>query len=347
MKKIVIGIDVSKEKCDATAIWVENCNLEVEKLDYFVFDNRDGGFKKLLSWAHGLRDNVTDEEMLFVCEATGAYDHAMCDYLFSNGMDIWRESALKIKWSSGVRKGKNDSADSLMIAEYAMRHMDKMHLYESPDKRIIEIRSLFLYRRKLEQERVAKLVRIKELEATGGSSKTHKFIIDDAKKCVRQLEKSIGKCEEKMKELIQGDEELKKTYSHLDSVKGFGIINITALIVFTNNFKNFKTARQMASYWGVASFRCQSGSSINHRADVRNLSNPMLKSYLTQAALHTIAKNGIYHDYYERLIGIGKSHSVAFNNVKNKLLHLAMSLIKNDMDYEPNHELMKAQRMQK
>lgn len=344
MKKIIIGIDVSKEKCDATAIFVENNNLSVEKLDYFVFDNKECGFKKLLSWTHGLRDDVSDEEVLFVCEATGAYDHAMCDYLFSKGMDIWRESALKIKWSSGVRKGKNDSADSLMIAEYAMRHLDKMHLYESPDKRIIEIRALFLYRRKLEQERVTKLVRIKELEATGGSSKIHKFIIKDAKKGVRQLENSISKCEEKIKELIQGDEELKKTYSHLDSVKGFGIINITALIIFTNNFKNFKTARQMASYWGVASFRCQSGSSINRRADVRKLSNSMLKSYLTQAALHTIAKNGIYHDYYQRLIGIGKSHSVAFNNVKNKLLHLAMSLVKNDMDYEPEHEKMRVLR---
>lgn len=69
-----------------------------------------------------------------------------------------------------------------MIAEYAMHHVDKMHLYESPDSRILEIRAVFLYRRKLEQEKTSKLVRIKELEATAGKSKTLTFILRDAKK---------------------------------------------------------------------------------------------------------------------------------------------------------------------
>ena len=70
----------------------------------------------------------------------------------------------------------------------------------------------------------------------------------------------------------------------------------------------------------------------------------MLKSYLTQAALHTIAKGGIYHDYYERKIREGKKHSIALNNAKNKLLHLAMSLVTHDMDYEENHENLRSLR---
>ena len=344
MKKIMIGIDVSKEKCDATAILVENGILEVSKLDYISFENRPSGFRKLLSWSRKLVKGTADEEILFVCEATGAYDHAMCEYLFSKGMDIWREAALKIKWSSGVRKGKNDTADSLMIAEYAMRHMDKMLLYESPDGRIVEIRTLLLYRRRLEQEKVAKLLRIKELEATAEKNDTTAFILRDAKKCVRTLEKSISECETRMMQLISEDKPLNKSYGHLFSVKGLGLINISALIVYTNNFKAFRTSRQLASYWGVASFRCQSGTSIDKRANVRNLSNPMLKEYLTQAALHTIAKNGIFHHYYNRLIDSGKPKPVALNNAKNKLLHLAMSLVKNDKDYDYNYKFSRTQR---
>lgn len=337
MKKIIIGIDVSKEKCDATAILSENGIFEVSKLDYISFENRPCGFRRLLSWSRKLVKGIADDEILFVCEATGAYDHSMCEYLYSKGMDIWREAALKIKWSSGVRKGKNDTADSMMIAEYAIRHMDKMLLYESPDKRIVEIRALFLYRRRLEQERVSKLVRIKELEATAGKSEAIAFILRDAKKCVRMLEKSIQECETRMRQLIKEDEELNKNYEHLNSVKGLGLINITALMVYTNNFKNFRTARQMASYWGVASFRCQSGTSIDRRCDVRKLSNPMLKEYITQAIIHTVTENGIFHDYYCRLIERGKPKQVALNNAKNKLLHLAMSLVRNDRDYDKNH----------
>lgn len=344
MKKIFIGIDVSKEKCDATAISAEKGLLEVVKLDYIVFENRPNGFKCLVSWARKLMPNITDEELIFACETTGAYDRSMCDYLYSKGLDIWRESALKIKWSSGVRKGKNDKSDSLMIAEYAMRYLDKMNLYETPDERLQEIRAVFLYRRKLEQEKVSKLVRIKEMETTCAKSETVRFILRDEKKNVRHIEKSIDECEKRIRNLFKEDKDLQKSYDHLDSVKGLGIVNITALIVYSNNFRGFRTSRQMASYWGVASFRCQSGTSVDKRAEVRNLSSSMLKSYLTQAAIHTIASGGIYHEYYQRLIARGKSHSIAFNNVKNKLLHLAMSLVTHDMDYEENHEFLRAQR---
>ena len=81
MKKIFIGIDVSKEKCDATAISAEKGLLEVVKLDYIVFENRPNGFKCLVSWARKLMPNITDEELIFACETTGAYDRSMCDYL--------------------------------------------------------------------------------------------------------------------------------------------------------------------------------------------------------------------------------------------------------------------------
>lgn len=347
MKKIIIGIDVSKEKCDATAILVESGLLEFNKLDYTVFENRPNGFRSLLSWSRKLMPETYDDELLFVFETTGAYDRAMCDYLFEKGMDVWRESALQINRCSGVRRGKDDRADSLMIAEYAMRHMDKCHLYESPDSRILELKTVFMYRRKLEQEKTSKLVRVKELEATAGKSKTLSFILRDARKSIRQLEKSIRECECKIRELIDADEAMRRSYSHLDSVKGLGIVNITAFIIFSNNFRAFRTARQMATYWGVVSFRRISGSSVDKRANVSRLSNSMLKEYITQAAMHTIAERGIYHEYYQRLKAKGKGHLVILNNAKNKLIHLAASLVENDMDYEPNHEFLRLQRAQK
>lgn len=91
MKKIFIGIDVSKEKCDATAISAENGLMEVVKLGYMVFENRPSGFRSLLSWAKKLKPDVRQEDILFVCETTGAYDRALCDYIFSKA------------WTSGAR----------------------------------------------------------------------------------------------------------------------------------------------------------------------------------------------------------------------------------------------------
>lgn len=345
MKNFIIGIDISKEKCDATAIKVKNGTLEFEKLDYQVFDNSTKGFRSMVSWARKLAaGNDIVDSVLFVCETTGAYDRAMCDYLYSKGLSIWRESALQIKECSGVRRGKDDRADSLMIAEYAMRHMDLMHLYESPDATIMEIRALFLYRRKLEQDKVAAVNRCKELEATAAKSKTLTAILRDAKKGIKRIEASIALCEEKMMELINGAEDTKKTYGHLTSIPGVGIVNATALIVYTNNFKNFPTSRKLATYWGVASFRSRSGTSVDKRHDVRCYSSSMLKSYITQAAVHTVRAGGIYFDYATRMAKNGKPFGIILNNAKNKLLHLAMSLAVNDCDYEKNHEQLRAER---
>lgn len=341
MKKIVIGIDISKEKIDSSAIDVQNALIGVVRLDYQVFENRPMGFRRMLVWARNLVKGVSLDEVLFCCETTGAYDRSLCDYLYAKGLDIWRESALQIKRSSGVRKGKDDKSDSLTIAEYAMRHMDKAVYYTSPSSAVRELKALLLYRRKLEQEKTSKKVRVDELTSTAAKGKAISFILRDAKKSIRALEKSIKQCEKQILEVYEMDEELKKNCKHIVSIKGVGIVNATAMIAYTNNFKNFSTSRDLASYYGVAPFREISGKSVDKIADVKKYSSSMLRSYLTQAAQWAIKENGIYRDYYLRMNRKGKCYGIILNNVKNKLLHLAVSLVKNDMDYEHNHELLR------
>ena len=347
MKKIIIGIDISKEKIDASAIDVRNSHLGVLKLDYQAFENRPIGFRRMLVWARHLIKGVALDEVMFCCETTGGYDRCLCDYLFAKGLDIWRESSLQIKKSCGLRKGKDDKTDSLIIAEYAMRHMDKAVYYVSPSETVRELKALLLYRRKLEQEKTSKKVRVSELKATAAKSKSISFILRDAQKNIRILEKSIKDCEKQILALYDSDEELKKSYDHLTSIRGIGIVNASAMIAYTNNFKNITTSRKLSSYYGIAPFREQSGTSVNKKAMVKCYSNSMLRAYLTQAAENTIREHGIYHDYYRRLSERGKCHGIALNNVKNKLLHLSLSLIANDMDYEENHEVLRTIRKAK
>ena len=344
MKKIVVGIDISKEKIDASAIDVRDRQLGVVKLDYQVFDNRPMGFRRMLVWAKHLIKSVGLEDVLFCCETTGGYDRCLCDYIYAKGYDIWREGALQIKRSMGVRKGKDDKADSLMIAEYAMRHMDKAIIYETPSDTVRELKALFLYRHKLVQERTEKKVRAQHLKATTAKSKTMSFIVRDAMKSVRAVDKSIKQCEHQIQELIEGDEELRKNYGHITSVSGIGIVNATAFIAYTNNFRGITTANKIASYWGVASFRDTSGTSVDKKSCVKFYSNSLLKAYLTQAAECTVKEKGIYRDYYMRMKTAGKPYGIIINNVRNKLIHLVCSLVTNDENYERNHESLRVQR---
>ena len=70
MKKIVIGIDISKEKIDASAIDVRDCQLGVVRLDYQMFDNCPMGFRRMLVWARHLMKEATLQDVLFCCETT-------------------------------------------------------------------------------------------------------------------------------------------------------------------------------------------------------------------------------------------------------------------------------------
>ena len=336
MKKIVIGIDISKEKIDATAIDVRDSQLGVVKLDYQVYENRPMGYRRMLVWARHLIKGIGLEDVLFCCETTGGYDRCLCDYVYAKGLDIWREGALQIKRSMGVRKGKDDKADSLMIAEYAMRHIDKAVIYETPDENVRELKALFLYRHKLVQERTEKKVRAAELKATAAKS--------DAMKSIRAIDKSIRDCEKQILAIIDGDKDLKRNYGHIDSIPGVSIVNATAFIAYSNNFRSITTANKIASYWGCASFRERSGTSVDKKAYVKCYSSSLLKATLTQAAECTIKDHGIYRDYYLRLKAEGKPYGVIVNNVRNKLIHLVFSLVTNDTDYEKNHELLRKKR---
>jgi len=171
------------------------------------------------------------------------------------------------------------------------------------------------------------------------------FILRDARKSIKALEKSIKLCEQQILELIKDDEELHSSYRHIVSVNGIGIVNATALIAYSNNFKGITTANRMASYYGIAAFRDTSGSSVDKKAYVKCYSNSLLKAYLTQAAEWTIRENGIYHDYYLRLKEKGKPYGIIINNARNKLIHLVFSLVQNDMDYEHDHEAIRTQRI--
>ena len=183
MKTFFIGIDVSKEKLDATLIHYESKSDIEQQLAYTTVENNPKGFRSLVSWCKkNAGRGVKTDTMLFCCETTGGYDRALCDWLYGNGLDIWRESALQIKRSMGLRKGKDDKADSEMIAHYALRFRSQASLYKPMDGNMRSLRDLFLYRQSLVAERQAKMISSKEKQQISSKSKVDNFKGWSAKK---------------------------------------------------------------------------------------------------------------------------------------------------------------------
>ena len=335
MKKYFIGIDVSKETIDVS--FVES-DFQRQPEYLAQYPNGKKGYCSMVRDLRLALRGTSSGQWLFCCETTGAYDHQMCHWLVENGMHVWRESALQIRQSLGIRRGKNDKADSMAIADYARRHPDKVNLFEVPDKALAALKDLYLYRQTLVDKLKGVKNRQKALKSQGdAASSAVKFIRRDINNEIKRLERSIAGCENAMKEVIRSDERLQRNYELVKSIKGFGLVVTVALIVFSGNFRTVPTANKMATYCGVASFRNRSGTTLDSRQDVRHLSNLRLKGVLTMAARTAIRHDEAMRLYYQRKIAQGKQHGVAINNVKNKLLHIAYALVKNGQHYQSGH----------
>lgn len=338
MKKIFIGIDVSKETVDVSVIIPTQTDCKPVLVDYHQYENRPGGFRSMVAQVRRVAQGIPVGDWLFCCETTGAYDRALCDYLYGRGLDIWRESALRIRWSRGIARGKSDKADSFTIAEYAWRQQDKVQLYVSPDEKVQQLKALYLYRQKLVDEKKAKEVRAKEIKATVADSVAVRFMYKDSMKEIKRINESIAECETLMQQLIESDEEMNRNYGHITSIKSVGKVTAWGLIIYSNNFKTITTSRKASCYCGCAAFYEDSGTSVHKKVNTKSLCNKQLKVVLTMSARNAIINNPDIKAYAKRMDAMGKCYGIIVNNVRNKLLHIIYSLVKNDCDYEDHHE---------
>ena len=337
MKKIFIGIDFSKEKFDATLIkaeGLEECAPSVHE----VFDNKASGFRRLVKWVKANAEGFTADTWLFCGENTGGYSIALSNYLYASGYDLWLECAYKIKHSAGIQRVKNDKADSRAIADYAMRNYDKMILYKPQSTSLAALREVFLYRHSLVRQKVALQVRRNEKRLTQDKSDIKTFMSFTSKHLITEVNKAIGKCDEKIKEIIAADDELREIFDIITSMPGIGVINATCLMVYTDNFNKFElNSRKISCYYGIAPFGRQSGSSINGRPQVSPFANRMIKSLLSQAALVATKADINLYNYRQRLIQRGKHPLLIQNNIKNKMLHRLVAMVRNRQKYNPDY----------
>lgn len=338
MKKIFIGIDVSKETLDATAIFQGNLGEKA----YTRVGNNGSGHRELLKWAKGLAKQagmkLSREEALFCCENTGAYGTTLCEFLSERHMEIWEEHPTKISRSLPLKRGKTDKADSAAIAEYAMRYQDKAVPYKPMTESQKKLRALLNYRADLVKQRTMATNQLKSRSVLKGSKHNPGLIRRDCEARIKSLTASIRAVEKEAEALIAADKDLAQVYEILVSFKGVGPINAITIMVRTSNFEKFDmNARKLAAYYGVAPYPNESGTSVKGQSRVSQCADKSIKALLSQAALSAARHNKPLRDYYQRLTAAGKKEGVVLNNIKNKILHILVAMVRNKTKFDPNY----------
>jgi len=332
MKKFLfIGIDFSKSKFDVTVL------KSIDQQDYAqaIFLNEPKGFNDFLKWLYRQSD-VPQKDWLFCGEHTGLYSRGLARFLVKKNLFIWLENPLQIKCSWGIKRSKNDRIDSLEIARYALRFQDKAVASKPANKDIESIRILLGYRGRLVKNKVSLEVAANETRRVINRDSVSRFVYESSQRDIERIKKEIEVLEFKMLEIIMASD-LKENYQLVVSIKGVGPITAITLIIYTDNFTAFDTARQLACYSGVVPFEKSSGSSIKGANHVSHLANKDLKVLLTQCARSAVQYDKELAAYYTRKIAQGKKYLVVINNVRNKLIHRIFAVVTNKIPYRENY----------
>ena len=327
MKKIAIGIDFSKKTFDA--VIKRRVDDDFIEVAYGKFNNDDKGFNAFEKWVRKavrvFPEGKGRSSWIFCGENTGVCSAALSDYLTSKGYDMWLESALQIKRCSGIVRTKDDKADAIRIADYALRHFKsdvRLHELDTPGYK--KLRALYTFHNMLTKDMVAKNNQIKS------------GILDAAPEALRLARRQLEMIRRQLKDvdrqivmMLKNDVEFSEKYRIMDSIKGVGPMTACCLIIKTHNFKYMADARTFGNFAGVVpSHREQSGTSIDKTPHVSRCRDKETNAILSQSVNIALRYNPTIRAYYDRLTARGVHVNKAKNNCKFKMINIIMSMIR-------------------
>jgi transposase len=328
-----IGIDVSKNELDFSVVKSGTELFHIQTAN--SLDGIRAFIKKIKS------EVVFDfDRCLFCMEHTGIYNSHLLNYLTKKKAHVCVESAIHIKQSSGLQRGKNDRVDSLRIAMYAYKNREEIKLWQPKREVIRRLISLTALR-----SRIVNV--LKQLKTPLGEDED--FIDNNIQKKTRKLcdtsiktlEKDLDKVDKEIEDIFQSDPELNRLFSIVTSVGGVGKVTATQIIISTNEFKGITEGKKFACYSGVAPFEHSSGSSIRGKARVSRMANKKIKTLLHMAAISSLVRKGEMREYFDRKVKEGKNKMSVINAIRNKIVLRIFACVKENRKYEKNytHEL--------
>lgn len=325
--KSFIGIDISKNVIDVS-IFCEG--TPIKDFPHDVFNNSRKGFGAMCTWLK--KNHVVLSNCLFGMEFTGSYSMELEKFLNARKYQFCMLSTHVIKHYPMGPKDKSDKIDSAKIADFLYRYngTECVKPYKMPDKTMQRLKALMNERKFLVEQRTCFMNR-RQLCTTKEDAQLYDSYI-------KKLSHDIENIELEEQKLLATDESLFTTYWNLLTIPGIGFVNAINVIVITRNFTAFETARQYASYVGVAPHFRTSGTSVRWRPRPSARCDVQAKADLSMAATVAVQYDAELQSFYNRKLG-GKQDSdtkrKALNAVKFKLVLRMFAIGKQNRKWEP------------
>lgn len=310
----LIGVDVAKDKLDIT--------LDNNKV--VTINNNEAGFINLLQ-------KIPDKnEVCFVMEASGGYEKIFADYLLNQNIAVSIINAKRVRDFAKAMGllAKNDRIDALIIRDYAVAIQNRNALKIVAPKNVVEQELDALVRRRVQ------LVEQRTIEKQHLETVLNKTVIASIEKNITYLDGEITEIENKIKQHIDSDKDLKKLANQLTDVEGIADVGVATLISQLPELGKVSN-KEIASLMGLAPFAKDSGKKTGNR--VISGGRGLARKVLYMITLSAIRWNKPIKDFYQRLVASGKPKKVALTACMRKLLVRLNSIVKKESSWNPDH----------
>jgi transposase len=324
-----IGIDISKNTLDVAVFQAGNM------LFHMQIGNDSKSLELLLQKLRSLPD-FSIEQTLFCMEHTGIYNHHVLKFLHEQQANIWLESAVRIKNSGGLLRGKNDKMDSIRIAEYAYEKRNKARLWKPQREVIGQLAYLAGMRNRLINAKTQLTVPIQETKLFDAKAANQMQKLCSAS--LRALENSLEKTDKAIQEVIASDPELTRLFAIVTSVDGIGKVTAVQMIVATGEFTTINNSASFACYAGVAPFPQKDSGTYRGKMHVSHVANKTMKTLLHLCAVSAIRCDSDMKLYYQRKVAENKNKMSVLNAVRNKLIGRVYACVRENRLYKKNYD---------
>jgi transposase len=211
--KFFIGIDVSKHTVDIAVLQDGNVVFELrvvnQKKELHSF------FKEVKKSVNGF----TLDETLVCMEHTGIYNYTVLELLNKMKVKVCVESALHIKKSQGISRGKNDKVDARRIALFAFKNCKELKPWQPKGKSFQKLQALLTLRERL--VKVINQLKTPLAESLHFLDKSiNKSLQLSTKESLKSLNRDLKRLESEIHDLVKGDEIINKQFELATSVPG-------------------------------------------------------------------------------------------------------------------------------
>jgi len=128
----------------------------------------------------------------------------------------------------------------------------------------------------------------------------------------------------------------------LNSIPGVGDATINVVLSEFADIDRFDTAKQLASFIGLAPRHRLSGSSVRGRTSMSKIGNAQVRKSLFMPALVAMKYNPILIDMKSRLLKAGKPKMLIVGAAMRKLVHIIYGVLKNNQPFDPEFQVKNA-----